>query len=143
MTDFKSFSNSKFGQRIESPGKHLLTGDRSGPMRELRMSFASCIFSPKGQCSLGFFPILQMSKLMYREWSELSQVTEPEYGIKWARVCPVPCHGGSSKERKWGCQWSITLWIFCQVHPLWDLISSHNLLRGGCRLGSPFYRGTH
>ena len=40
--------------------------------------FCQLPFFPKGPPLTRFLPILQMSKLMYREWSELSQVTEPE-----------------------------------------------------------------
>lgn len=49
-------------------------------MRTVRMSFANCLFIPEGQCLLSFFPILQISKLMCREWSELPQVTETGEG---------------------------------------------------------------
>lgn len=31
------------------------------------MSFANCLFSPEGECLFSFFPILQVSKLVYRE----------------------------------------------------------------------------
>lgn len=40
-------------------------------MRAVRMSFANCLFFPEGPCLLGFFFILQMSKLMCKEESEL------------------------------------------------------------------------